>query len=330
MKSFQKTILSSFIKNKITLNTSIYTNRVNQTNFFSTSRQFFSESDNNNKKQESENYDSINNSFKFFGNEKVDRTIHQSLVNNIFSNVAEKYDVMNDAMSLGVHRLWKREFVNKIGYIKPHVSYDSEGKEIKKPLKIIDVAGGTGDISYRILEKADEYFSKNFDIYPVEITVVDINENMINEGIKRAERENVSDKLSFKVCNAETLDFLEDNSVDLYTISFGIRNCTNRDKVLKEAHRVLKKGGRFMCMEFSEVTIPVLNQIYNTYSDIIIPELGGLIAGDKESYAYLVESIRKFPKQEDFKTEIKLAGFKFVNYINLSGGICAVHSGTKL
>lgn len=264
-----------------------------------------------------------------FGEKVVDPQEHQGLVNEIFRNVANKYDLMNDVMSLGVHRLWKTEFVNSIGHIRP-ITTKHDGIVEHRPMKIIDVAGGTGDIGFKILAKAEETAHKYLDTFPVDITIVDINEKMLEEGEKRAHEMGVSEKVKFKVCNAETLDFLEDNSVDLYTISFGIRNCTNRAKVLNEAYRVLRKGGRFMCMEFSEVIIPGLDQIYNFYSDNVIPELGGIFANDKESYKYLVESIRKFPKQDAFKSEIEFSGFSFVKYINLSAGICAIHSGIKL
>jgi ubiquinone/menaquinone biosynthesis methyltransferase len=140
----------------------------------------------------------------------------------------------------------------------------------------------------------------------------------------------LSTDIQWVECNAEKLTFLPSDSVDLYTIAFGIRNCTNIDIVLKEAHRVLKKGGRFMCMEFSQMQIPFINNIYDLYSFYVIPELGGIIANDKASYQYLVESIRNFPKQEDFKAMIKEAGFSCVNYTNLSGGIVAIHSGIKI
>lgn len=265
-----------------------------------------------------------------FGYKDVKVEEHQSMVNQIFNNVANKYDLMNDVMSVGVHRLWKTEFVNMIGHLRPNSAKDKEGKLIYSPMKIIDVAGGTGDISFKILNKANEYHKKYLDIFPVEIKVVDINVNMLEEGRKRAENEGVSDKLTFIECNAEKLDFIPDESVDLYTISFGIRNCTNRENVLKEAFRVLKRGGRFMCMEFSHVTIPGFNFIYDWYSENIIPELGGLVMNDKESYRYLVESIRRFPNQEDFKNEIIKGGFSFANYVNFSGGIVAVHSGIKI
>lgn len=280
-------------------------------------------------KNSSENLDEKERSFGF---KNVKMNLHQNLVNEVFSNVASKYDLMNDVMSLGVHRLWKTEFVNSIGQIRPNYNYDNDGKCNITPMRIIDVAGGTGDISLKILEKAEEYFSKDINsTYPVEISVVDINKNMLEEGKKKCEEKGIDQsKLNFIECNAENLSFLKDSSVDLYTISFGIRNCTRRDNVLKEAFRVLKRGGRIMCMEFSHVQIPVFDKFYDFYSTNIIPELGGFFANDKDSYKYLIESIKKFPTQEDFKKEFVEAGFSFTKYVNLSGGIVAIHSGVKI
>ena len=253
------------------------------------------------------------------------------MVNTVFANVAAKYDVMNDAMSLGVHRVWKNEFVNSLGALKPNVIYDAQGNSMQEKMKIIDVAGGTGDISFRMWNKARDYAKEYYSIMPVEIKVIDINGNMLAVGKDRAKELQIPEEdIQFIESNAETLSFLPDNSVDVYTIAYGIRNCTNLDKVLREAHRVLKKGGRFMCLEFSHVQVPGLAQIYDFYSFNIIPQLGGIIANDKESYQYLVESIRKFPDQETFKSIIKNAGFDAVNYVNLTGGICAIHSGIKL
>ena len=277
------------------------------------------------------NNTNLNDFFRSFGEQTVKSSDHQGLVNNVFSSVAGKYDIMNDAMSFGVHRLWKHEFINKIGYIKHNVELINNEK-VYSPLRVIDVAGGTGDISFKIYSRAEESYKQNlYSSFPVKILVVDINADMLEEGKKRAESMNLVDNtIDFKECNAEALDFLEDNSVDLYTISFGIRNCTRRFQVLNEAYRVLKPGGRFLCMEFSKVEIPVINQIYEMYSTHVIPEIGSFIAGDKASYTYLVESIRKFPSQEDFKDEIESARFNYVHYTNLSGGICAIHSGIKI
>jgi 2-methoxy-6-polyprenyl-1,4-benzoquinol methylase len=237
---------------------------------------------------------------------------------------------MNDAMSLGVHRIWKNEFVNSIGLLKPNVIYQN-GKSYEDRMKIIDMAGGTGDISFKILERAKYFSKKYYTIMPVHITVSDINKDMLEVGKQKAKEMNIPDEdLSWKEANAENLDFLSENSLDLYTISFGIRNCTNLDKVLKEAYRVLKKGGRFMCLEFSHVQVPIISNIYDLYSFYVIPQLGQYIANDKDSYQYLVESIRKFPNQENFAKIIKESGFEGVKYTNLSGGVCAIHQGIKL
>ena len=271
------------------------------------------------------------NQYTNFGYKTVKKEERQSLVNTVFANVASSYDIMNDAMSLGIHRVWKNEFVNSIGLLKHNTIYDSDGTSREEKLKIIDVAGGTGDISFRIWEKARHDAKSYFTSMPVEITVVDINANMLEVGKARAKTQNIPDEdIKWVESNAETLNFLEDNSVDLYTISFGIRNCTDIDKVLREANRVLKKGGRFMCMEFSKVTLPILSNVYDFYSFYLIPEMGRLIANDRESYQYLVESIRNFHDQETFKRKIIDAGFKSVNYLNLSAGIVAIHSGVKL
>jgi 2-methoxy-6-polyprenyl-1,4-benzoquinol methylase len=276
-------------------------------------------------------YDTEIKDYTSFGFKTVKKEDRQNLVNSVFANVAAKYDIMNDAMSLGVHRIWKNEFVNSIGMLKPNRIYDSHGNFKDEKLKIIDVAGGTGDISFRIWEKAKNYSKNYFTMMPCEIKVVDINSNMLEVGRQRAEEMKITQEdIQWVECNAETLSFLPDNSIDLYTIAFGIRNCTNLDKVVKEAYRVLKKGGRFMCLEFSHVQVPILSSIYDFYSFNIIPQMGGIIANDKESYQYLVESIRNFPNQETFKDVIKSAGFEAVNYVNLSGGICAIHSGIKL
>lgn len=275
--------------------------------------------------------DSNENRTRSFGFKEVNLNEHQKMVNEVFTSVANKYDLMNDVMSFGIHRLWKREFVDMIGYIRSNIKKGEDGKNEYFPMKIIDVAGGTGDISFKILDKAEEYHKRYLDIFPVEIKVVDINRSMLEEGRIRAEKMGISpERLSFFESNAEDLSLIEDSSIDLYTISFGIRNCTNREKVLKEAFRVLKKGGRFMCMEFSHVNLPVFSHIYDWYSVNIIPNLGNFIMNDKESYQYLVESIRRFPNQEDFLLEIKNGGFGFGNYTNLSGGIVAVHSGIKI
>ena len=239
-----------------------------------------------------------------FGFQTVPEEQKSSLVRGVFNNVASKYDIMNDAMSFGTHRLWKHEFVSKIA-IQPNI-------------KCLDVAGGTGDIAFRLLKKG-----------AASVTICDINQAMLNEGHARADDNNIIKNLNWLCADAESLP-IEDNSYNLYTIAFGIRNVTHIDKVLQEAHRVLQPGGRFLCLEFSQVTNELFAKVYDAFSFNIIPKLGQLIANDKDSYQYLVESIRKFPNQEKFADMIKSAGFKQVSYTNLSGGIVAIHSGYKV
>ena len=332
-KKIINTLLNLGKLNKFRLNSSKTCSR-NRILSFQSQRSFCQ--DKGKPEQKSEEDSSINgadisNSYTNFGYKTVKKEERQSLVNTVFANVASSYDIMNDAMSLGIHRVWKNEFVNSIGLLKHNTIHDSDGNSREEKMKIIDVAGGTGDISFRIWEKARHNAKSFFTTMPVEITVVDINGNMLEVGKARGKTQNIPDEdIKWVESNAETLNFLEDNCIDLYTISFGIRNCTNIDKVLSEAHRVLKKGGRFMCMEFSKVNLPILSNVYDFYSFYLIPEMGRLIANDRESYQYLVESIRNFHDQETFKRKIMDAGFKSVNYVNLSAGIVAIHSGVKL
>eukprot|EP01132_Coremiostelium_polycephalum_P010069 gene10069-12344_t len=263
-----------------------------------------------------------------FGFKTVEKDKKESLVKEVFDNVSAKYDLMNDAMSLGIHRLWKDELI--------HTLNPTPGTHL------LDVAGGTGDISFRFLDKirsSPNYFPKvgegenQHASLPSSATVFDINQSMLDEGRKRA----VS--LGYNTTTDPSMDWVQGNSEHLpfqsdtfncYTISFGIRNCTNIDVVLKEAYRVLKKGGRFLCLEFSHVPNPVMRYAYDAYSFNVIPVLGQLILGDRDSYQYLVESIRKFPEQDKFAQMMRDAGFKQVTYKNLSFGICAIHSGWKL
>jgi demethylmenaquinone methyltransferase / 2-methoxy-6-polyprenyl-1,4-benzoquinol methylase len=246
-----------------------------------------------------------------FGFKKVNKNEKQSLVESIFSNVASKYDLMNDLMSGGAHRLWKNQMLNQIDFDK------------NKNYKIIDVAGGTGDIAFRIAKKANQNNIK------AKINIVDINQEMLDEGKKKAINLNLFNQVNFNRCNGESLDYNE-NNFDYYTIAFGIRNFTNIDTGLKEAYRVLNKGGKFICLEFSKVNNEILSKVYDTYSFNIIPRVGGLVLNDKDSYQYLVESIRKFPNQEKFKEMIDAAGFKNCSYKSLSFGAVAIHVGYKL
>ena len=263
-----------------------------------------------------------------FGFQEVEYDQKVKKVAEVFSSVADSYDLMNDAMSLGIHRLWKDDFVKQIGPLKPRKIHDDKGVVTSsEPLKCLDVAGGTGDISFRILDKA---WQDSPEQLSVKLTVSDINPDMLEVGKKRAVERGSFHDLEFKVVNAEDLSDFESDSHDLYTIAFGIRNVTDRQKALNEAYRILRHGGRFMCLEFSEVVVPGFKQIYDNYSFNAIPIMGQMLANDKDSYQYLVESIRKFPKQPEFASMIEEAGFKVVTYQNYTGGIVAVHSGFKI
>ncbi|MBP7709726.1 MAG: bifunctional demethylmenaquinone methyltransferase/2-methoxy-6-polyprenyl-1,4-benzoquinol methylase UbiE [Rickettsiales bacterium] len=244
-----------------------------------------------------------------FGFKQVDRDEKAGLVKEIFSGVAKKYDLMNDLMSGGIHRLWKNKMVEQI--------------EFKSDLvRTIDLAGGTGDVAFRIAKKAREKNVK------CQIDVVDINQEMLDVGKDRAVDLNLFSNLNFTCCDGEKLCF-EDETFDFFTIAFGIRNFTNIDLALAEAHRVLKPGGKFVCLEFSKVNDYFLQKIYDAYSFKVIPKIGEVILKDRASYQYLVESIRKFPSQDEFKKMIEVAGFKNVSYQNLSFGAAAIHVGIK-
>lgn len=243
-----------------------------------------------------------------FGFRQVDSGEKQPLVNEVFHNVARRYDMMNDLMSAGMHRVWKSAFVDWLSPPK------------RSGWKALDVAGGTGDIAFRILEASNR---------KADVTVLDINGSMLEVGRDRAAKKGIAEHLSFVEANAEELPF-PDKSFDAYTIAFGIRNVPRIDVALSEAFRVLKTGGRFMCLEFSEVEMPMLDKFYDAWSFNAIPAIGKAVTGDGDSYRYLVESIRKFPGQEDFAAMIRNAGFSRVAYRNYSGGIAAAHSGWKL
>lgn len=232
----------------------------------------------------------------------------QGMVNEVFARVAKDYDLMNDLMSGGVHRIWKNELINRLRLRKTG------------SLNHLDVAGGTGDITFRLLEKASP---------DARATILDISGDMLRVGRERAETNGFAEKIEFIEGNAENLPF-EDKSFDSYTIAFGIRNVPKIDLALSEAHRVLKPGGHFLCLEFSEVTVPMLDRIYDYFSFHIVPKLGETVVGDGEPYQYLVESIRKFPNQETFKQMIKEAGLEQVSYQNLTGGVAAIHSAWRI
>ncbi|KAJ7758489.1 ubiquinone menaquinone biosynthesis methyltransferase UbiE [Mycena maculata] len=259
-----------------------------------------------------------------FGFKIVPEDEKESLVKNVFDSVASSYDLMNDASSLGVHRLWKDSLISTL---RP-------GR--KGPLRCIDVAGGTGDIALRILDHAREKYADR----ETTVEVVDINGQMLKEGFRRFKKTmyHNTPQISFHEANAQELppSQFADNTYDLYTIAFGIRNCTSIPDVLKEAHRVLKPGGTFACLEFSRVNNPLLSLAYDQYSFTMIPLLGTILAGDRASYQYLVESIRKFPPQPEFASMIRDAGFttgKDVDggaWTDLWGGIACIHKAVKI
>ncbi len=240
-----------------------------------------------------------------FGARDVPEAEKAGLVHGVFTNVASRYDVMNDVMSVGIHRLWKDAMMD---WLAPRAGQ-----------RLLDVAGGTGDIAFRFLKRAGD----------ASAIVCDMTESMLIEGRKRAEAEALSDRLDWITGDAMTLPF-EDASFDVYTISFGIRNVTRIPDALSEAYRVLKPGGRLMVLEFSQLPNPGLQKAYDLYSYNVIPRMGQVIANDRDSYQYLVESIRKFPDQETFADMIRDAGFGQVKSRNLSMGIAALHSGWKL
>ena len=244
-----------------------------------------------------------------FGEKSVTPEEKTGLVRGVFDSVADNYDLMNDLMSLGIHRPWKDIFVRMIRP-KPGLNY-------------LDVAGGTGDIAFRIKKKLERFPNQES-----QITLLDLNPNMLSVGRDRAMNSGKGIDFDWICGNAEYLP-LEDNSQDVYTIAFGLRNVTNIDTALNEAYRVLKPGGRFFCLEFSKVQVPVFDTVYDTYSRNVIPLLGEKIAKDRDSYQYLIESIRKFPTQEQLKRRIETAGFKMCQIRNLSFGISAIHWATK-
>jgi demethylmenaquinone methyltransferase/2-methoxy-6-polyprenyl-1,4-benzoquinol methylase len=240
-----------------------------------------------------------------FGFETVPEAEKAGRVQGVFSSVATKYDVMNDVMSVGIHRIWKDAMMD---WLAPRAGQ-----------ALLDVAGGTGDIAFRFLKRAGRGHA----------TVLDLTEPMLIEGRKRAEAAKMADSLDWVVGDAMALPF-EDNSFDVYTISFGIRNVTRPQEALNEAFRVLRPGGRLMVLEFSQLPNPAMQKAYDLYSFNVIPRMGKLIANDYDSYKYLVESIRNFPDQETFLNMVRAAGFENAKYRNLTMGIAALHSGWKL
>lgn len=240
-----------------------------------------------------------------FGFQTVDEGEKAGMVHGVFTKVASKYDVMNDAMSFGIHRIWKDAMMD---WLAPRPGQ-----------KLLDVAGGTGDVSFRFLKRAPGAHA----------TVCDMTESMLVEGRQRADATSMAEALDWVVGDAMALPFA-DNSFDVYTISFGIRNVTRIADALSEAYRVLRPGGRLMVLEFSQLPSPAMQKAYDLYSFNVIPVMGQVIANDRDSYQYLVESIRKFPDQETFSAMIQGAGFGQVKYRNLTMGVAALHSGWKL
>jgi demethylmenaquinone methyltransferase/2-methoxy-6-polyprenyl-1,4-benzoquinol methylase len=244
-----------------------------------------------------------------FGFKDVALEDKQTLVNDVFHSVASRYDLMNDLMSMGLHRVWKDLMINALNPPRGD-----------RPFALLDVAGGTGDIAFRAAKAAGPGFRA---------TVCDINSDMLGVGRERAAARHLDDRVSFVEGNAEALAF-PNNTFDAYTIAFGIRNVPRIDLALGEAFRVLKPGSRFLCLEFSTVDMPGLDRMYDLFSFKVIPPLGRAVTGDAESYRYLVESIRKFPRPNAFAEMIRAAGFSRVSWQSLSGGIVALHSGWRL
>jgi demethylmenaquinone methyltransferase/2-methoxy-6-polyprenyl-1,4-benzoquinol methylase len=240
-----------------------------------------------------------------FGFETVPEHEKAGRVQGVFNSVASKYDIMNDVMSMGIHRVWKEAMMD---WLAPRPGQ-----------KLLDVAGGTGDVSFKFLGRAGHGHA----------TVLDLTEPMLVEGRKRAEADSLTGSLDWVVGDAMALPF-PDNTFDVYTISFGIRNVTRPQEALNEAYRVLRPGGRLMVLEFSQLPNPAMQKAYDLYSFNVIPRMGQAIAGDRDSYQYLVESIRNFPDQETFLSMVRAAGFGQAKYRNLSMGIAALHSGWKL
>jgi demethylmenaquinone methyltransferase/2-methoxy-6-polyprenyl-1,4-benzoquinol methylase len=239
-----------------------------------------------------------------FGYRQVDEAAKSGLVRDVFDSVSGRYDLMNDLMSGGVHRLWKSALIDTL---KPRADMD-----------LLDVAGGTGDIAQRFIGAGGGH-----------VTVCDINESMLRVGRDRAIDRGALRGVDWLVADAESLP-LADSSVGAYTIAFGLRNVTHIDRALAEARRVLRPGGRFLCLEFSHVSLPWLEKLYDRYSFSVLPTLGAVVAGDRDAYRYLAESIRRFPQQDALAEMMGDAGLDLVTYRNLSGGIAAIHSGWRI
>ncbi|MEM9740156.1 MAG: bifunctional demethylmenaquinone methyltransferase/2-methoxy-6-polyprenyl-1,4-benzoquinol methylase UbiE [Pseudomonadota bacterium] len=247
-----------------------------------------------------------------FGFEDIAAEEKEGRVRSVFDSVASRYDLMNDFMSAGIHRLWKHDTIAKLN--------PQPGEAL------LDVAGGTGELAKAFLERADRAEKRRQVARPASAIVCDINEEMLKAGQARSDMQKYGDRIDWICGNAEALPF-EDRSFDALTISLGIRNVTHRDKALSEFRRVLKPAGRLAILELSHMTAPLLQQAYDAYSFNVIPSIGGLVTGDRDSYQYLVESIRRFPDQDTFRREVETAGFSSVSVTNFSGGIAALHFG---
>ncbi len=256
-----------------------------------------------NKKQKI-NFD--NPEKEWFGYQKISADEKTDKVDSVFSSVANRYDLMNDLMSGGLHRFWKRKFISII-----HPTPEKQ---------LLDLAGGTGDIAFKYIKKTN-HLGK--------VVVLDLNEEMLKIGKMRGFDRSITNEIEWLQGNAEKLPF-EDESFDICTIAFGLRNVTRIDTALGEIFRVLKPNGKFYCLEFSQVALPVLDKLYDAYSFHIIPKIGEWVVKDADSYQYLAESIRKFPNQENLKARMENVGFQEVRYRNMTGGIVAIHSGQKI
>ncbi|MEM1105304.1 MAG: bifunctional demethylmenaquinone methyltransferase/2-methoxy-6-polyprenyl-1,4-benzoquinol methylase UbiE [Pseudomonadota bacterium] len=247
-----------------------------------------------------------------FGFEEIALDEKEARVGGVFSSVANKYDLMNDVMSAGIHRIWKHDTISQLN--------PQPGESL------LDVAGGTGDLAKAFIQRADRAEKRHKAAHPAKAVVCDINEEMLAAGQARKDMQAFGGRIDWVCGNAEALPFASD-TFDALTIVFGIRNVTHRDRALAEFRRVLKPAGRLAILEFSHMTVPALQRLYDAYSFRMIPAFGRMIAGDSESYRYLVESIRKFPRQDAFRQEVEEAGFSRVSVTNFSGGIAALHFG---
>jgi len=244
-----------------------------------------------------------------FGYQDIPLGEKQGRVDDVFRSVARRYDLMNDLMSGGLHRAWKDALVTAVNPPKSDRAF-----------RLLDLAGGTGDVAFRVVDAGGAGTT---------VTVCDVNADMLAVGAERAVKRRLDDRVAFEQGNAEELPY-PDKSFDCVTIAFGIRNVPRIEKALAEAYRVLKIGGRFLCLEFSSVDVPGLDSLYELYSFQVIPRIGATVTGDREAYQYLVESIRKFPKPKRFAQMIEAAGFRRVSFTPMTGGVVALHSGWRL